>query len=76
MTHIIEKETEIIFFLLTLVVPKFIQEKANVTARCSVMEIIRYQELLQKFKLTICGDQVNSTKGSIDNWTPQRQFTF
>ncbi len=50
MTHIIETETEIIFFLLTLVVPKFIQEKANVTARCSVMEIIRYQELLQKSK--------------------------
>ncbi len=48
MTHIIE--TEIIFFLLTLVVPKFIQEKQNVTARCSVMEIIRYQELLQKSK--------------------------
>ena len=50
MTHIIEKETEIIFFLLTLVVPKFIQEKASVTARCSVMEIIRYQELLHKSK--------------------------
>ncbi len=50
MTHIIETETEIIFFLLTLVVPKFIQEKANVTARCSVMEITRYQELLQKSK--------------------------
>ena len=53
MTHIIQKETEILFFLLTLVVPKFIQEKANVTARCSVMEIIRYQELLQKFKLSV-----------------------
>ncbi len=33
-----------------LLVPKFIQEKADVTARCSVMEIIRYQELLQKSK--------------------------
>ena len=76
MTHIIEKETEILFFLLTMVVPKFSQEKANVTARCSVMEIIRYQELLQKFKLTVCGDQVNGTKRSMDNWTPQRQLTF
>ncbi len=60
MTHIIETETEIIFFLLTLVVPKFIQEKAYVTARCRVMEIIRYQELLQKSKTVL---------GSVAEWS-------